>query len=201
MAAESSNWPISRVRTSGQVREAAAIVAEAFFTLRSAEWLVPDPERRQAVLTDAFAITITHALDYGHVDQVTHPGGPMVAVAVWFHNEKPPPPPPNYGWRLRQVAGELTDRFQVRDALFDTHHPHEPHHYLALLAVRPAYQGALLGTALLRHHRAQPMPAYLEAVGLDSFRLYWNHGFRPHGDSFVLPNRARFYPMWRDPEV
>ena len=206
---------IHRVVRGSQVRQAAAIVGAAFAPLPASEWLVPEPDRRRDVLTGVFTILVTHALDYGHVDLLTQagpapetaepPGRAAVAVAVWFHNETPSPRPPNYDHRLRLTAGAFADRFARLDALFDANRPPEPHHHLALLAVRPEHQGERIGTTLLQHHHAwlgaRRMPAYLEAAGPDCRRLYTDHGYRSHADAFALPNGARFYPMWRDPEV
>ena len=63
-------------------------------------------------------------------------------------------------------------------------HPHEPHHYLAFLAVRPGRQGHGLGTALLRDRLrrldAAGAPAYLEASEPRSRALYVREGFREH---------------------
>jgi GNAT superfamily N-acetyltransferase len=105
--------------------------------------------------------------------------------------------------RAAPVAPGHGDRFRILDALFETHHPGDPHHHLALLAVVGDRQGAGRGTLLLRHHHStldeQGIPAYLEAAGVRSASLYDREGYRPCGEPFCLPNEAFFYPMWRAP--
>jgi GNAT superfamily N-acetyltransferase len=208
---------IYAARTSSDVQAATAIIAEAFTALAACEWLVPDRERRRDVLAGVFEILVLHALDHGHIDLLTQAPadgeaartgegctgeGAGIGAAVWFHHDHPIPPPPDYDERLRQAAGEHTERFQVLDEMFDAHHPHAlAHHHLAFLAVLPAHQGTLIGSALLTHHQgrlsAEGMPAYLESSTPDSRRLYSTHGYRDCDQPFALPNGAPFYPMWR----
>ncbi|HEX5493068.1 MAG TPA: GNAT family N-acetyltransferase [Mycobacteriales bacterium] len=89
--------------------------------------------------------------------------------------------------------------------MFEAHHPSEPHHYLAFLAVRPERQGAGLGSALLRHHHARldrtGVAAYLEASSPRSRELYLRHGYRPRGEPFTVPDGTPFWPMWRTPSA
>jgi ribosomal protein S18 acetylase RimI-like enzyme len=228
MDASSLHQQIRRTATAEEVALAAEIIAETFTTLQTSAWLVPDPEERFAVLAGVFRIIAEHAFEYGHIDLVARPTDATrtagaaqpagvaqlsglaastdgsVGAAVWFHGEHPVPPPPDYAERLRLAAGEHTSRFEILDDLFDAHHPHEPHHHLALLAVLPTHQRRGIGRELLRHHHEilerDQIRAYLEASSVDSRRLYAGHGYRDRGQTFTLPNGATFYPMWRDPE-
>lgn len=63
----------------------------------------------------------------------------------------------------------------------DAWHPPEPHWYLPLVGVDPAFQGSGVGSALLRHALRecdrQQLPAYLEATTPRNQRLYQRHGF------------------------
>jgi GNAT superfamily N-acetyltransferase len=181
------------------VQTVADLVAEAFFPLRASQWLVPDPGARRASMAGQFALIVEHALSFGHIDLLAD----RTAAAVWFHHTAPISPPPDYDQRLSVACGEHADRFQTLDALFETHHPGDPHHHLALLAVVGDRQGTGRGTLLLRHHHevldSQGIPAYLEAAGVRSASLYDREGYRPCGEPFCLPNEAFFYPMWRAP--
>jgi GNAT superfamily N-acetyltransferase len=177
---------------------AAQLIADGFAGLAAAAWLVPDPDRRRAVLHGNFRIAVEHAIVHGHVDLLAD----RTAVAVWFHRDKPAPPPPHYEQRLAAACGQHTKRFQVLDNLLHTHHPIEAHHHLALLAVSPAHWRTGRGTALLRHHHTDldqaGLPAYLEASSTDSRALYARHGYlaaRP----LALPDGTAFWPMWRPP--
>ncbi len=177
----------------------ADLVAEAFHPLDASQWLVPDPEARRAVMAGQFALIVEHALSYGQVDLLADGTG----AAVWFDRTEPIPAPADYDQRLNAACGEPADRLRTLDALFETHHPGEPHHHLAMLAVAGDQQGTGRGTLLLRHHHEildrRGIPAYLEAAGVRSASLYHREGYRPRGEPFCLPNEAFFYPMWRAP--
>jgi ribosomal protein S18 acetylase RimI-like enzyme len=186
------------------VDAAANTIAVAFSQLQATAWLVPDPNRRMKILTAVFAITVEHALEYGHVDMLDREGFPGAATgaAVWFAHEGPPiPEPRDYDARLQHAAGEYVDRFHRLDDLFEAHHPGMEHDYLALLAAQPTGRG--IGTSLLEHHHAHldraGLPAYLEAASSQSRALYQRHGYEACGEPFELPNGATFYPMQRPP--
>jgi GNAT superfamily N-acetyltransferase len=193
--------PTTIVRAgTGAAAEVAGTVAAAFHPLPAAAWLVPDPDLRSQLLAGQFAILVEHATSYGTVYRT----GDQQAVAVWFHRTEPAPEPPDYPARLAAACGAATPRFEILDALLEQHHPGEPHHHLAFLAVNPAHQGRGLGTALLAHHHAyldaQGVPSYLEASSERNRRLYARHGYRA-GEPFRLPDGTPFWPMWRPPRA
>lgn len=178
----------------------AALIGAAFHPLAVARWLVSDPVRRAEVLPANFQIFVDHALAHGEI----HVTADRSAAAVWFPRDGAPlPPPERYDERLRAACGETTDRFQVLDELFDRHHPEEPHHHLAFLAVRPDHQGRGLGSALLADHHARldqrRVAAYLEASCERSRDLYLRHGYQVVGEPFRLPDGPPMWPMWRPP--
>ncbi len=177
---------------------AADLIAEAFAGLDATAWLVPDPSERRAVLRDNFRIFVDHALEHGEV----HLADGGTGVAVWFFADREIPQPADYDQRLAEACGVNADRFAVLDTLFADNHPHEAHHHLAFLAVRPERQGAGIGTALLAHHHARldehSMPAYLDASSTGSRELYARHGYELR-EPFRLPDGTAFWPMWRPP--
>jgi GNAT superfamily N-acetyltransferase len=182
-------------------RDAAQVadrIAEAFFDLAAAAWLVPDTSQRRGILRDDFRILVDHAVDHGEIHLLED----RSAVAVWFHRDRPVPEPDRYEQRLVAACGPYTERFATLDKLFDLHHPTAPHHHLALLAVKPEVQGTGRGTALLRHHHdsldAAELPAYLEASSTQSRDLYARHGYQAR-ETFALPDGTLFWPMWRPP--
>ncbi|HEV2783206.1 MAG TPA: GNAT family N-acetyltransferase [Actinophytocola sp.] len=185
----------------GRAARVSALIAHAFVDLPPTRWLVADPVERERRLDAQFVILVEHALRHGHVE-VTSDGA---AAAVWFHNDgAEPPPPPDYDERLAAAAGPHLPRFRALDDAFAAHHPHEPHHHLAFLAVRPDRQRRGLGSLLLsRHHRRLDeagIPAYLEASTTRSRDLYLRHGYELTGDPFHLPEDGPpFWPMWRVP--
>jgi GNAT superfamily N-acetyltransferase len=75
--------------------------------------------------------------------------------------------------------------------------------HLAILAVRPGWQGQGTGTVLLgSYHQAldrDRTPAYLEASDLRTRRLYLRHGYADHGPPIELLGGPLMYPIWRQP--
>ncbi|GAB3146992.1 GNAT family N-acetyltransferase [Micromonospora sonneratiae] len=195
-----SRTPLPPIVTAGwgDIDTTATLIADAFYDLPAAAWLVPEPDQRSSALRGQFKVLIEHALFYGHVDLLDD----RSAVAVWFHHLGPTIPPYNYDQRLHAACGNHVNRFRHLDTLFDTHHPAEPHHHLGLLAVAPAAQGTGRGTALLTHHHRYldqvDIPAYLEASSPRSRDLYSRHGYHPRR-VFTLPDNTPFWPMWRHP--
>jgi GNAT superfamily N-acetyltransferase len=186
--------------TPGQTEAVSELIAEAFLPLPPSEWLVADEAERRRRLEGLFLILVEHALVYGHIELTSD----LSAAAVWFHNDHEVPPPADYDARLASAAGPHLSRFQAVDEMFDAHHPREPHHHLAMLAVRRDRQGDGIGSVLLaQHHRrldAARVPAYLEASTARSRDLYLQHGYRLRGEPFHLPDGGPpFWPMWREP--
>jgi GNAT superfamily N-acetyltransferase len=177
------------------------LIGVAFQPLQVAQWLVPDPQRRAEILPANFRIHVEHALVVGQV----HVTADRAAAAVWLprDGDRPLPEPLNYQQRLAAACGETTDRFRLLDDLFDRHHPAEPHHHLAFLAVLPSRQRQWLGTALLRRYHAHldttGVAAYLEASSTESRNLYLRHGYRVRLAPFQLPDGTPMWPMWRPP--
>lgn len=184
-----------------QAEPIAALIALAFMDLPPTIWLVADPAERRHRLEANFLIFVEHAFTHGHVEVI----GDHQAAAVWFHQDSGTeiPLPPSYEDRLAASAGPHLDRFRALDEAFAAHHPHEPHHHLAFLAVQPDRQCRGIGSALLdAHHRRLDeagIPAYLEASTTRSRDLYLRHGYRLLGEPFYLPDGPPFWPMWRDP--
>jgi len=81
-------------------------------------------------------------------------------------------------------------------------HPREPHWYLALIGVDPAFQGSGVGTALLRPRLAAcdetGVPAYLETQKPENVPYYERFGFKVRT---VVRHEGcpPLWTMWRDP--
>jgi GNAT superfamily N-acetyltransferase len=185
----------------------SAVIAAAFRDLAPSAWLVPDQAERARIFPDYFRLYVDHAMASG----VVYTTAERDAVALWLPagagNE---PPPADYDTRLAAVTGSWVDRFRAFDEQLEKHHPTgERHHHLAILAVHPERQGRGLGSALLAAHHsaldeaAKPLPAYLEAAGVDSRRLYARHGYQDMDSILSYPdglsNQPMMYPMWRPP--
>jgi GNAT superfamily N-acetyltransferase len=179
----------------------AGVIAEAFFHLAPAVWMFPDPLERKRISPEYFRIFAEYGVAHGEVYGV----GDKSGVAIWFRPaEAPPPLPADYDDRLDRICGEHAGRCRLFDAALAAHHPHEPCHYLAFLAVLPGRQGAGLGGALLADYHARLAeagePAHVEASSTRARDLYLRHGYRPRGGAYlIVPDGPPLWPLWRDP--
>lgn len=176
------------------------VIADAFHDLPAARWLIADPGARRQVFPRYFRLFVEHALAHGTV----HTTADRSAVALWIHQaDRHAPGPADYDSRLAAVTGPFVDRFIAFDTALDQRHPvGVRYHHLVMLAVRPDWQGAGVGTALLRHYHEQLdhqvwAPAYLEAADQRTRRMYRRHGYADHGLPVQLPDGPFMYPMWR----
>jgi GNAT superfamily N-acetyltransferase len=176
------------------------VIAGAFHDLAPSRWLIPDPEGRRQLFPGYFRLYLEHALASGTVHTTTG----RTAAALWIPSGQDAPD--GYDIRLAAVTSPWTSRFVAFDAALDRHHPvGVRHHHLAILAVHPDQQGRGVGTALLHAGHAtlddEGVPAYLEASGPRSRRLYLSHDYTDHGPPIQLPDGPLMYPMWRPPHV
>ena len=183
-------------------------IGDSFTHLQACRYLAgPEPEIRAAVTGAWFGLLAEYAAGLddrgpaGKVLYIDDDDGRLAATAVWFDNTGTPPPFDEYPQRLVDLAGQHLPHFQRLDQAFDTHHPTEPHWYLAFLAVRPDLWSHGLGTRLLDHTHSeldhQGLPAYLEATNPQNVALYQRAGYKDM-DPFELPvGPATFYRMWR----
>jgi GNAT superfamily N-acetyltransferase len=79
------------------------------------------------------------------------------------------------------ILGDLLAVFEQ----MGKYHPAEPHWYLPLIGVDPAYQGRGYGGALMQHALEQcdryHAPAYLESSNPRNVPMYQRHGFEALG--------------------
>jgi GNAT superfamily N-acetyltransferase len=176
------------------------VIADAFHDLAPSQWLMTDPGARRQVFPGYFRLHLEHALASATVH--TTPG--RTAAALWIPSGQDALD--GHDMRLAAVTGPWTSRFVAFDTALDRRHPAGvPHCHLAILAVHPDEQGRGIGTALLHVGHAtlddEGVPAYLEASGLRSRRLYLVHDYTDYGAPIQLPSGRLMYPMWRPPHV
>jgi GNAT superfamily N-acetyltransferase len=178
------------------------VIADAFIDLPPSRWLIADPVARRDVFPGYFLIFVEHVLASGVVQTTAD----RSAVALWqFVGDGHDSGPVGYEERLTALTSPWTDRFLAFDAALDRCHPAGiPHHYLAMIAVRPDRQGAGIGAELLRSYhqeidRQNDAPAYLEASSERVCGLYLRHGYTSGpGAPFYLPDGGPpMWPMWR----
>jgi GNAT superfamily N-acetyltransferase len=176
------------------------VIADAFHSLAPSQWLIPDPGARREIFPAYFRILAEHTMAAG----VVHTTPDRAAAALWLPaGEDGPSQRIGYAARLSAAAGSWASRFLEFDAALERHHPVGiPHHYLAILAVRPDRQGQGIGTNLLRAYHAMLEDtadglAYLEASDLRSRRLYLRHGYVDQKPPIRLPGGPLMYRMVR----
>jgi len=175
----------------------AATITLALCSDPSTRWAMPDANQYISVLMPLVgAFGGQAALEHG----TAHVIGDFLGAAIWL----PPGVHPD-----EEAMGEIFARhveeshLEAVYALFETmagHHPQEPHWYLPLIGVDPAYQRRGLGAALLRHalatcDRDQSL-AYLESTNPVSVPLYQRHGFEVIGE-ITVGNSPPMFPMVR----
>ncbi|GGK86928.1 N-acetyltransferase [Sphaerisporangium melleum] len=176
------------------------LIAETFSPDSITRWLVPPVQDRLPIQRWFFTLHVAHALGHGDVYGIRE-SGELAGVAVWF--TAPFPEIAGLDEQIASIAGEHAERYRILGQRMDEIHPHEPHGYLAFIAMAQGRTGRGLGSLLLEeHHRrldAQGMPAYLEASSEDSRRLYLRHGYVDMPEPLKLPGGPVMYPMWRAP--
>ncbi|MGW5264736.1 GNAT family N-acetyltransferase [Microbispora sp. NPDC004025] len=179
---------------------AGGLIADTFHIDEITRWLIPRAEDRLPMQRRFFTMWAGHALEHGDVYGI-HESGDLAGVAVWF--TAPFPEIPGEQEAIASFAGDNAERYRVFGQLMDKLHPHEPHHYLAFIALERGRTGRGLGSLLLEeHHRrldAEGIPAYLEASSEASRRLYLRHGYTDMPEPLRIPGGPVMYPMWREP--
>ena len=167
------------VRAAGtsELERAIDTIALAFAADPFTRWVLPDAgdflKGFPAVLRQFGAQGIPH--------QSVYVTGDFGGAALWL----PPGVHPDDA-ELGAVIGEfvrgqrLAEFSQVFEQMGGCH-PDEPHWYLPMIGVDPAYQGGGRGAALLRHALAridrEGLHAYLESSNPANISLYERHGF------------------------
>ena len=92
-------------------------------------------------------------------------------------------------------------RIHQQGALFEKHHPCEPHFYLQFLGCRARDQGRGIGSALLKEGTRLAdeagLPAYLESSNSLNVPLYQRHGFEVVHEEALVGGGPRVWFMLR----
>jgi ribosomal protein S18 acetylase RimI-like enzyme len=185
-------------------RRLARLLAAAFAADPVMDWIArPGPKRAVGLERFFFWLLHVRAIPFGEVWMAPSGG----VAAVWL----PPDVPATAGGFIEQMRllpmflrlcgiPRLLRGQTMADAM-DHNHPHDPHYYLAFIAVAPRLQGMGLGSTLLDATLARidetGMPAYLENSNPKNTKLYSRAGFM--GARNIAPEKAPpLIAMWRD---
>lgn len=192
-------------RASAQdTEQLARLFAAAFMTDPVMDWVARRGPKRAIGLERFFYwILGVRAIPFGEV-WMSEDGG---AAAAWL----PPDVPATAGgfWEqmklmpmfLRMCGLPRMARGSAMGDAMEKNHPHEPHYYLAFVAVAPRLQGLGLGSAIMDSTIARVdatgMPAYLENSNPKNTKLYERCGFVRRQN--IAPKQAPpLIAMWRD---
>lgn len=200
MSGSPTSTTVERARAD-DLGDVCSALVQAFHDDPVAEWVIPDADRRGAVLRGRFELLVEAFLRRGDVYLVADRAGAALVlpagVALIGESEAEA-----FGKRLEEASGESAARFVELDTRKREHFPDAPCLCLALMGVVPERQGRGLGTALLttvlQRCDATTTPAYLEATTAGSRRLYELHAFECTGE-IALPEGPSLWPMWREP--
>ena len=188
----------ARTMTSDEEDRAIATIVLAFAADPVTRWTWPESRQYLAAMPTFVRAFGGNAFKHDGA----HCTPDYAGVALWL-----PPGADADTERLGELM-ESTASPSAREAgsaIFEqmaTYHPQEPHWYLPLIGVDPAYQGkghgdALMAYALDRCDRDK-VPAYLESSNPRNISLYRRHGFEPIG-SIRAGSSPEIVPMVRRP--
>jgi GNAT superfamily N-acetyltransferase len=188
------------------VRDAARVLAKAFYDDPVTSWMLPDDKTRLTALTRAFGPLARHHFLPRAGSEVGVRDGTVGAATLWDPPGQRKPglveqliTTPTMLWAFRT---RVPASMRVME-LMEKHHPEEPHWYLMLIGSDPAVRGTGFGHALMRSRLdrcdAEGSPAYLENSNPKNESYYLRFGFEIM-DEITLPDGGPpLWPMWRAP--
>jgi ribosomal protein S18 acetylase RimI-like enzyme len=171
------------VRTAGASDETRVIdtITLAFSGDPSIRWLFPEPHHFLADFPEFVRAFGGNAFSHTTARFTENFSG----AALWLPPDVYPDADRLVSLIQRTLAREkLETAFSIMEQMNDFH-PKEPHWYLPLIGVDPAWQRRGIGSVLMRQGLLacdrDNLPAYLESTNPENIPLYRRHGFEEIG--------------------
>jgi len=195
-----------RRATANDAGQLSRLFASAFLSDPVMDWIArAGPKRAEGLERFFYWLLQVRAIPFGDVWMADDAS----VCAAWL----PPGTPASPGGFVEQM--KLLPMFlrlcgiprmmrgQAMADAMEKHHPHEPHYYLAFIAVAPRFQGIGLGSAMMEANLARigptGIPCYLENSNPKNTRLYERCGFVARTN--IAPSAAPpLLSMWREPQ-
>ncbi|HEY8536909.1 MAG TPA: GNAT family N-acetyltransferase [Vicinamibacterales bacterium] len=190
--------PAIRTTTAADADRATDTIVLAFAGDPMLRWCWSEPSRYLTAIRPFIRAFAGASFDHGSA----WCSDDFVGAALWL--------PPGVGSDEDAMVGllqatvpatQLDDVFGVVEQM-GKYHPQEPHWYLPLIGVDPAFQNRGIGSALLAlalaRCDAEGLPAYLESSNPRNIPLYQRHGFEILG-TIQAGSSPVMYPMLRTP--
>ncbi|WP_438554102.1 GNAT family N-acetyltransferase [Chroococcidiopsis sp.] len=192
-----------------QIESASEILAHAFANDPTFRYFTKAEEQARINAIKRFAkAMLRYNQPYNQIYTTTND---LKGIAIWI----PPGKYPLNDLRLLSL-GLYTLPFHIRLSklakllsilfTFEKYHQQDlpqPHWYLSMLGVSPAYQrqgiGSLLLQPVLQQADKDRLPCYLETSTEGGVRLYQRHGFEIVRNESLLAGKLNFWTMKREP--
>jgi len=190
-----------------QLREATAMLADAFDTEPLPRAAFSNPAGRAKALRALFTVMLEDGMRFGRVHFAYNPA--LVGALVWYPPGAYPLPPSRHirlmTQYLRMAAADILGciKFLRALAVLNRVRPKQPHCYCCCLAVAFSYQGRRVGPKLVAHflHEVDRLrlPSYWETQKESS--VFWYRrlgGYVLHEGLELFHGGPRTWTVWRE---
>ncbi len=189
-----------------QHRQAAEVLARAFFEDPLMRYYLPDRTARNRALAPIMLASLRYCFFYGSVD--TTPG--LDGLACWLSPGQTDVK--TWGW-IRSGFGVVPlsiglrafYKIQAIESMVDRIHHQcvpDPHWYLMVLGVSPDQQGKGIGGALIENRlsltASSGYPCYLETMSEQNVAFYRGHGFKVVHEIELFSGILKIWSMLRE---
>ena len=192
---------------SSDLDSAAQLAQRAFFDDVFFRFLVPSDAMRVRSLRIVHRTVFAHLGPGGRVVCVRDERGAILGLTAWLAPGSYPLAP---RLQLAQVPGSLRAFYRRPRSIIDggayqkavnRAHPTEPHWYLWVAAVDPAYQRRGIGTVMMERVLAdadeQHLASHLETQKDENVAYYRRYGYELRDTLSPVAGGPNLYSMWR----